>query len=316
MSNKPSARQRSAPKSAQRSAPKSAQRSAPKSAQRGKPQQQQRHKAQSKRNTILVISAVVVVLIGGVIAAITAGGSSSSKSLAVPTGTEAAAIVTKVTTVPSSVIDAVGFGTVAAAPKALNGDALTDNGKPALLYVGAEYCPFCAGERWAMVNALSRFGTFDKLSFTHSSTSDVYPDTQTFSFYGSTYTSDYISFTGVETATNQSTGNGGYKELEKLTAEQQSVFQTAAPGGGFPFLDIGGRYLVAGASYDVSVLQGKTAGQIGDALSVASTSISQGILGTANTLAAAICTLTGDKPATVCNAAGVKAITQLPPISS
>ena len=37
--------------------------------------------------------------------------------------------------------------------------ALTSGGKPEILYVGAEYCPYCAAERWAMVVALSRFGT-------------------------------------------------------------------------------------------------------------------------------------------------------------
>src|SRR5438876_6623085 len=33
-----------------------------------------------------------------------------------------------------------------------------DHGKPVVLYVGAQYCPFCAAERWALVLALSRFG--------------------------------------------------------------------------------------------------------------------------------------------------------------
>src|SRR5438270_1263439 len=31
--------------------------------------------------------------------------------------------------------------------------------KPVFLFVGAQYCPFCAAERWAVVKALSRFGT-------------------------------------------------------------------------------------------------------------------------------------------------------------
>ena len=37
--------------------------------------------------------------------------------------------------------------------------ALTEAGLPEMLYMGAEYCPFCAAERWAMVMALSKFGT-------------------------------------------------------------------------------------------------------------------------------------------------------------
>ena len=53
--------------------------------------------------------------------------------------------------------------------------ALTSGGKPEILYMGAEYCPYCAAERWAMVVALSRFGTFSNLHLIHSSSADVYP---------------------------------------------------------------------------------------------------------------------------------------------
>ena len=72
-----------------------------------------------------------------------------------------------------------------------------------MLYEGAEYCPFCAAERWAMVMALSKFGTFWGLKLTNSSVSDFAPDTATFSFYGSTYTSKYLAFKPVELATNE-----------------------------------------------------------------------------------------------------------------
>ena len=36
-------------------------------------------------------------------------------------------------------------------------------GKPEVLFVGAEYCPFCAAERWPLIVALSRFGHFGAL---------------------------------------------------------------------------------------------------------------------------------------------------------
>jgi hypothetical protein len=32
-----------------------------------------------------------------------------------------------------------------------------------MLYIGAEYCPYCAAERWPLVMALSKFGTFSNL---------------------------------------------------------------------------------------------------------------------------------------------------------
>ena len=58
-------------------------------------------------------------------------------------------------------------------------------GKPELLYMGGEYCPFCAAERWAIAAAVSRFGTLSGLHFIHSSPTDVYPSTPTLSFYKS-----------------------------------------------------------------------------------------------------------------------------------
>ena len=55
--------------------------------------------------------------------------------------------------------------------------------------MGAEYCPYCAAERWAMAVALSRFGTFSDLRLIHSSSADIYPNTPTLSFYRSSYAS-------------------------------------------------------------------------------------------------------------------------------
>ncbi len=38
------------------------------------------------------------------------------------------------------------------------------DGKPEVLFVGAEFCPFCAAERWPLIVALSRFGRFTALT--------------------------------------------------------------------------------------------------------------------------------------------------------
>ena len=96
------------------------------------------------------------------------------------------------------------------------------DGKPEITYIGAEYCPYCAAERWALAVALTRFGTFSDLSGTHSSGADVYPDTQTLSFYGSSYSSPYVDFQAVEEATNQQVG-GTYQTLQTPTAAESSL---------------------------------------------------------------------------------------------
>ena len=100
----------------------------------------------------------------------------------------------------------VGKGTVF--PQAItpiNGAPLTSNGKPEVLYIGAEFCPYCATERWPMTIALSRFGTFSPLHGIHSSSTDVPASIPTVTFYKSTYTSKYLTFTPVETTTTDRT---------------------------------------------------------------------------------------------------------------
>ncbi len=90
-----------------------------------------------------------------------------------PTGSALASVVKTVTSVPASTLDTVGAGSgIIARPESITGTALTENGKPEMLYIGAEYCPYCAAERWAMIVALSRFGTFTGLSTIHSATAN------------------------------------------------------------------------------------------------------------------------------------------------
>ncbi|HEY4333842.1 MAG TPA: DUF929 family protein [Ilumatobacteraceae bacterium] len=261
-------------------------------------QQEQRR----KRNTKIVVGAVIVVLVVSLVAALTLGNSStSSAKLTPPTGSAAAAVISQVTSVPATVTDAVGTGSATGAPSALTGDALTANGKPSLLFVGAEWCPFCGGERWVIVDALSRFGTFSGLAFTHSSTSDVHPNTQTFTFRDAKFTSQYINFDAVEVQ------DSDRQTLDVPTDAQNAVWAAADPNQSFPFLDIGGRFLVNEATYDVSVLGNKSAAAIAGALTDPTSSIAKGVLGSANLLTASICALTTQQPAAVCNAAGVKA---------
>jgi hypothetical protein len=204
-------------------------------------------------------------------------------------------------------------GSITSYPKAVTGaDPLTANGLPRVLYVGAEYCPYCATERWAMTVALSRFGTFANLGQTSSSASDVYPSTATLSYHGSTFASKTVSFTGVETTSN-TVVNGQYAPLDTPTAADQALVQkydaapyTSSPGA-IPFVDIGNRYIIVGASYDPQLLQGKTAEQIAAALADPNSAIAKGVDGTANVITAAICATTNNQPAAVCSSAGVQA---------
>ena len=98
---------------------------------------------------------------------------------------------------------------------------------------------------------------------------EVYPNTATLSFHGSTYTSSTLSFTGYETTTNQRQGDG-YKPLDTIPPADQALvtkydnppFVSQDSAGSIPFVNIGGKYVISGASYDPQVLQGKTHEQI------------------------------------------------------
>lgn len=262
-----------------------------------------------------IIGGVVIVIAAALLVAVLA---QTSKKDPIPPEADARAIVKRATTVPASVADRVGAGGAAGAGKsikAVQGDPLTKDGKPEVLYIGAEYCPYCAAERWAVVNALARFGTFSDLSLSRSSSSDVFPNTPTLSFHGSRYTSKYVSFTGVETASNERNSQGGYQTLDPLTSKQQQLLK-ANTEGSIPFLDIAGRYVSSGATYSPDVLQGMSFAEIADALHDPESDVAKGAVGSGNVLSALICESTGGQPEKVCNSAGVRAAqAAVPPAS-
>lgn len=241
---------------------------------------------------VLIIVAVLVVVrvVTGV------GGSAPQKVT-----TASNPVISAVTSVPPSVLDTIGTGTVRTLPTAVNGQPLTQDGKPRVLYVGAEYCPYCAAERWAMVVALSRFGTFTGLGQTASSPTDVYPSTPTLTFHGASYTSKYIAFTGKETQSSLGT------PLDSLSAADQAIVSRYDQGGSIPFVSIGGKYIISGASYDPQVLHGMTHRQVAAALSDPSSPVAKAVLGTANVITATICDITGGQPTNVCSSPGVTA---------
>jgi hypothetical protein len=255
----------------------------------------------SNRNWI--IGGLIIAVVGVVIiAAIASANKSGSGDNIVGRQAAPASLVTKVTTVPASVINTVGAGTTLALPKPINGKDISVDGKPGVLYIGAEYCPYCATERWAMVNALSRFGTFTGLKITNSSVTDVDPGTKTFSFYKAGYTSDYIHFDSVELQDNSKAN------LEKATAAQSAIEASYNPGGSIPFVYFNGQYVISGATYDVGVLQGKTWDQIATAMHDPSSDIAKGAIGAANGITAAICLTTKNAPTNVCSTPVIKAL--------
>ena len=264
---------------------------------------------------VAAIGAMIVVKVAGssgpsaaASSHLTAGGSSAAGD---PGTTALSPSVLAALSVPAATLDAVGSPTSDALPSRVGSGTILRGAddKPLITYIGAEYCPYCAAERWSLAIALSRFGTFSNLSGTHSSDSDVYPDTQTLSFYGSSYTSPYVDFEAVEEASNQQVG-GTYATLQTPTAAQSALLAQYDPQGSIPFLDIANRYVVTGASFSPQVLQGLSRSQIAAQLQDPSSAVAQAIDGTANDITAAIASVTGNQPTGVGSSAAIAAIAQ------
>jgi hypothetical protein len=266
---------------------------------------QEARKRRQMTITMGAIGLVLVVIVAFIIVYLTRSNSSAPAASG-----KNAQVVNTVTSIPQSVFDKVGTGSVSpqSAPQPIpGGHPLTADGKPKVLYVGAEYCPYCATERWAVVAALSRFGTFSNLGTTRSTANDAFPNTATLSFHGASYSSRYLTFAGYETQDRQGA------PLDKLPPQDQKVFQTydfppyTQSQGSIPFIDMGGKYMIVGATYDAGLLQGKSHLQIAQALHDPNSDIAQGALGVANQISARLCQLTNQQPANVCSSSGVSA---------
>lgn len=266
---------------------------------------------------------LVVIIIAIFLVAKLAGGGASTKTPTVGLVSGEfklpASIVNQVTGVPVSALvkaaetaakvdrEKTPKGTTVVPPYKIGGTPYTSGGKPALLYLGAEFCPYCAGERWALVMALGKFGTFHNLVGTSSSSTDVNASTPTFSFRGSTYNSKYLSFVPVETENN----TGG--ALDKATAAEDALqarwdvppyvsAQNAGNGYPIPFVYIDGKYLLTGIQYDASHIAGFNIQDAAPYTTAGNNPTSAGAEGAAGMIVADLCTVTHNQPGSVCNA--------------
>ena len=234
------------------------------------------------------------------------------------------ALVSELTNIPARVYDSVGVDSPAATitpPIEIQGQpalTLTTSAGvklPEIVYYGAEFCPFCAAERWSLIAALSRFGTLDGLGTTTSSLTDEYPGTPTFSFVRTTFHSDVLAFRSVERYGNVAPDGQNYASLQVPTAAEAAVvnkYDTPQFVGGtvpdsIPFISIGNRFLISGAGYSPAILAGLTRNEIAGDLRDPSNPVTKAIIANANYLTAAICQVTGNTPAAVCSSKGVQA---------
>ncbi len=267
--------------------------------------------------TVALVLVIVVVL---VVIKATGTPTAPTPSVVTSPAPAPAPVVKAVTGIPGSVYDAVGVKSTVAAlmpPVLLHGQpALVAGGKPELVFVGNEFCPYCAAERWALVAALSRFGTFgNTLYATQSGANEAFPNTPTFTFHGTHYRSRYLTAALVEHYGDQKNGAGtAYAVLERLPrrvgallAKYDRQAAGSAAAGVVPFVDVANEAVVAGGQFSPSILQQLDVGEIATGLSDAKDPATQAIVAAANELSALICRADHEEPARVCSSTGVAA---------
>ncbi|MHB1929255.1 MAG: DUF929 family protein [Acidimicrobiales bacterium] len=267
-----------------------------------------------RRNTLLAVAAigvVVVVVAVFVIVKVAGGGKTNVGTIKSGTGAAHASGGTPLSTANYAKLTSPSLATLAAAayhfhysqlvaPSPIKSFPITTGGKPGIVYVGAEYCPYCATERWPMILALSKFGTFSGLTQIRSNTNDFTPSgvnihhLATLSFYGSTYTSRYLSFTSYELQ------NTNYKTLQTAPAKYLALSQKYE-GGGIPLVDLDGKVFVLGAEYDPGLLAGFDQQQIIDQVAAGTSTLSANIDANAGMIISNICKITGGRPGNVCH---------------
>jgi thiol-disulfide isomerase/thioredoxin len=187
-----------------------------------------------------------------------------------------------------------------------SGEPLLDGGRPLVFFMGAEWCPFCASERWALVEATSRFGKWSGLGELRSrSGQDFFPSLPTYDLSRATYTSGYINLRHKEVATVDG------DPLQKLGSFEERLVDEYDKLGSIPFLFASGppgRYTVD-LAYSPGLLTGQTFASLREAVAAAApTPAVEAIGGQADAITALICKLDGRQPASVCAKGSIPAL--------
>jgi len=177
-------------------------------------------------------------------------------------------------------------------------ESMRRNGKLFVFFMGAEHCPYCAAERWAIVRALSKFGQWDGLKQTISAARDEpFLNLPTYDFTEAKYTSSHIEFVSREIKDRE------FKPLQKLLKTEQKLVRKFNPDKYIPFLLVGGRFMQIGAGFTPKIFIGHTFRQTETELKKVESEIRKTIDAEANIVAALLC-LSG-LPQELCKETGV-----------
>lgn len=174
------------------------------------------------------------------------------------------------------------------------------SGKSLVFFMGAGFCPFCAAERWTIVDALANFGRWEGLVETASAGHDEkYLNIPTFSFARAKYESDYVEFVGRETA------DRNFEQLQELDEKDFEILDMFNPDQIIPFLLIDGQFMQIGAGYSPQILEGMDHAKVKAELANPASPVGKAIKTEIDNITALICKSIGGK-ADVCNSENIK----------
>jgi hypothetical protein len=155
-----------------------------------------------------------------------------------------------------------------------------------------------------MIVALSQFGTFSNLQLMQSTPAEP-PEVSSFTFFGSSYRSPYVSFVPVEVISNVPQGFG-FAPRQRLTHSQKALISSFDPPAQVPFIDVGNRFIRVDSTVQPYLVGGLSWTQLTSSLRHPTSIPAQAIAGEAEVLTAELCEATNGKPAKVCSTTVVK----------
>lgn len=183
---------------------------------------------------------------------------------------------------------------------------LVEGAKPVVFFMGGQFCPFCAADRWAFVKATSRFGKWTNLRALHSQGgTDGFASLPTYNLVGANYQSDLLSLHHKEVADVH--GN----QLQQLQGVENDLVNAYDPQGSIPFTVAGGQggQYTVGLAFSPGLIQGQGFDQLrADVDADRPTDAVRAIDAGADAMTALLCRLTAGQPATVCSSPAIRSI--------
>ena len=173
-------------------------------------------------------------------------------------------------------------------------------GKSLVFFMGAGFCPYCAAERWAIVEALKNFGMWEGLVDDRSAGHDEkYLNVPTLNLVRAKYTSQYVEFVGRETA------DRNFEPLQEMDEKDYEILDAFNPDQIIPFLLVDGQFMQVGAGYSPKLIEGVDHSGVRAKLEDPESEAGKAIREEIDNISALVCKSIGGM-AKVCNSENIK----------